>query len=63
MKGEIFSVYLIAAVIRFIVDYHCLVVCVILGENGVKVVLNSEISVVVVSWSHDAHRNFGLNLI
>ena len=63
MKGEIFSVYLIAAVIRFIVDYHCFVVCVILGENGVKVVLNSKISVIIVSWSHDTHRNFGLDFI
>ena len=63
MEGKVFSVNFIATVIRFIVDYHNFVVCVVLRENGVKIVFNSEVGIIVVSWRHDTHGNLGLDLV
>jgi hypothetical protein len=63
VKGEVFSVYLIPAVTGFIVDNYNLVVCIILGENRVKVVFDSEVCVIVVSWHHHTHWNLGFDFI
>ena len=63
VKGKVFSVYLIPAVTGFIVDDHDFVISIILGENRVKVVFNSEVGIIVVSWRHDTHGNLGLDLV
>jgi hypothetical protein len=55
VKGKVFSVYLIPAVTGFIVDDHDFVISIILGENRVKVVFDSEVCVIVVSWHHHTH--------
>ncbi len=63
VKGKVFSVYLIPAVTGFIVDDHDFVISIILGENRVKVVFDSEVCVIVVSWHHDTHWNLGFDFI
>ena len=59
MEEQIVSDELVAAVVGGVVDDDCEVVCVVLGEDGVEVVLKSEFGVVVVAGDDDAHRQLG----
>jgi hypothetical protein len=56
VEGEVVAVDLPAAVVGSVVYDYYLVVRIILGEDGVEVVLDAAVGVVVVPGHHDAHR-------
>ncbi len=56
VKSKIVPVYHSTSVMDFVVYNHHFEVCVILGEGGIKVVLNAEVSASTVPCYHNTHR-------
>lgn len=62
MEGEVFAVEFVGVVGGGVVDDDYKVVGIVLLEDGVEVILYSELSVVVVARHHHAHRKLLLVL-
>ena len=56
---EVLAVELAGTIRGGIIDEDYFIGCVVLGENGVKVVLESELSIIVVTWNDHTHRKLG----